>query len=424
MEKLVKLINEILPQTEFSISPLCKSMSAQDIKDHYHRNSEDSHSIIRQAAPLPTKENLNLISSELKTFLSPYIDPATGEIKTGLSYFANMEPMPEYAIDNLSLGLLRAASTLGTDRAVGIFQGWIAGEPFHYQYCALLTGIGLEPGQILELKTGIEIEGLEANIEYDKSVRMFRHENLSVGYAKLSFNCTAAPVFFSPLSNNVDFKKRWVGEKVVPEIDAEVFGDALALSYNHCVRFKMDWSDLGYLREFLLKGSESYRYKKAYAISEKPKSRNLTKKEFEMALEIYIDLIALKNKDNISSVIFRWINSKFTTQTISDQFIELRIVMESLFYIDTGNPSEYGFRIATNGSWFLGKNYNDRVRIFNTLRKAYSKASKSIHTGNIGATPENQNLLLEAQNICRKGILKRIKEGGSPDWRKVVLGGV
>ena len=80
------------------------------------------------------------------------------------------------------------------------------------------------------------------------------------------------------------------------------------------------------------------------------------------------------------------------------------------------------FRDAT-----LGVDYNERKDIRKKLRKAYDVASKAVHTGSIGDSSrilffKNQKLLSDAQDLCRRGILKLIQEDFPSDWGALVLG--
>lgn len=45
-----------------------------------------------------------------------------------------------------------------------------------------------------------------------------------------------------------------------------------------------------------------------------------------------------------------------------------------------------------------------------------------MHGGEISDAEDSHELLREAQDLCRKGILKLIDEGEDPDWSAVTLG--
>lgn len=62
------------------------------------------------------------------------------------------------------------------------------------------------------------------------------------------------------------------------------------------------------------------------------------------------------------------------------------------------------------------------VQYFETLKKAYGICSKAVHTGFLKNETSTRVLLSNAQGICRKALLKRLDEGGEPDWTRLVLG--
>ena len=108
------------------------------------------------------------------------------------------------------------------------------------------------------------------------------------------------------------------------------------------------------------------------------------------------------------------------TNAFIDKFIELRIALEALYLKD--ESGEKGFRLAAYGAWHLSANYEERRTCFVKLRNLYDRASKVVHAGNIKVTKENRELLTSGQDICRNGILLRLKETQEPQWDDWVLG--
>ena len=100
--------------------------------------------------------------------------------------------------------------------------------------------------------------------------------------------------------------------------------------------------------------------------------------------------------------------SKNPADGLVDQFVDLRMAIESLFLQDFANENsqEMRFRLALFGAWFLGTDFQDRKLIRKTLRAAYDRASGAVHTGEIEFNTENHELLADAQDLCRRGILK------------------
>ena len=120
----------------------------------------------------------------------------------------------------------------------------------------------------------------------------------------------------------------------------------------------------------------------------------------------------------------RWIKSK-SDQLLSDRFIDLRITLESLYlkdFLNEQNRQEMRFRLPLFGAWYLGADIKERRWIRKRLRDAYDVASGSVHGGNVHETAENRELLSDVQELCRRGILKLLREGEPPDWGELILG--
>ena len=104
-----------------------------------------------------------------------------------------------------------------------------------------------------------------------------------------------------------------------------------------------------------------------------------------------------------------------------DQFIELRIALETL-YLKGVDRGELGFRLSNYGAWHLGTGFEERQKYQKILNKAYGRGSRAVHTGEVKCSEEIRDLLYAAQDLCRKGILKRLEEGEEPNWNELILG--
>ena len=115
----------------------------------------------------------------------------------------------------------------------------------------------------------------------------------------------------------------------------------------------------------------------------------------------------------------------------SNAFLELGIAVEVLFS-GPDKTGEISLRVATRGAWFLGSNYNDRKKIFRTLKWLYNLRSEVAHTsqfdnkvkGNSPYWPDNNPnyILKDATSLCEEAIKKIILQGGFPDFEQLTLG--
>ena len=109
-----------------------------------------------------------------------------------------------------------------------------------------------------------------------------------------------------------------------------------------------------------------------------------------------------------------------------DNHFELRIALEALYLPDSDR--EMSFRLATRGAWHLGADSSERRKHQRTLKDAYDRGSEAVHTGAIKGTEANRQLLTAAQELCRKGILKRMEQAELSSrkereyWNQLMLG--
>ena len=157
-----------------------------------------------------------------------------------------------------------------------------------------------------------------------------------------------------------------------------------------------------------------------------PKGEKLTLDTKESQFHLTLGGLRNRNAKRIRVAVERWIMSKDYEKKLVDKFIDLRTALESLYLQDFLNEQsqEMRFRLALFGAWHLGVDFEDRKAIRKKLRDAYDTASGAVHGGDLKDTPEIQELLSAAQDICRRGILKMLSEGypSQEHWGGLILG--
>ena len=118
----------------------------------------------------------------------------------------------------------------------------------------------------------------------------------------------------------------------------------------------------------------------------------------------------------------RWRCSMAEDAKLEDRYIDLRIALEAIYLKDFINEhsQEMRFRLALFGAWHLGADFEERRSIRRALRDAYNTASKAVHEGELPKAMKPT--LSTAQDLCRRGILKLLREGPPDDWGDLVLG--
>ncbi len=129
-----------------------------------------------------------------------------------------------------------------------------------------------------------------------------------------------------------------------------------------------------------------------------------------------------ERNDKTRIAVARWRKSKDSSASLADRFVDLRIALEALYLRDFLNEQsqEMRFRLAIFGAWHLGADLEERRHIRKSLRDAYDTASGAVHLGEVD--PKKELTLLNGQDLCRRGILKLIKEGEPHDWGDMILG--
>ncbi len=342
---------------------------------------------------------------------------------------------------------LRASAFIGPERVAALISGWAQGKPIQYQEHAVFGG--LKVSQPLEWLDGARFAtlpnstaGIRDHLPWG-SVEQFGVENF-LGEVKLSILCEVRPALYSPRTINETLEVTWAYGKVQP-FSFRMFCEALSLSCNHRVALKVGWSDYGDLVLFHphFLGVGSYECGDGFFSSRAEISQDdLTRprREGELTIQPHwkmeltqehlaraTDLLARlgprpERRKSLRIAIDRWLRSKRDID-FTDQFIELRIALEALYA--TSDRDNLRFQVANHGAWHLGSDFAERSEYHRKLRKAYDHASKAVHGSEIEYSQEKRIQLAESQDLCRKGILKRLDESKEPDgnyWNELILG--
>ena len=191
----------------------------------------------------------------------------------------------------------------------------------------------------------------------------------------------------------------------------------MSLACGGSIRWQFSWRDFGEITEFLSGyGGASFTNVPPFA-----DSTEVTQDQFERARDIHnLRNARGQNKAGLETAIRRWIKSKSSESSFSDQLIDLRIALEAL-YLDH-NEGELRFRLASHGAWHISEYMEERKVNFRMLLQVFKLASGAVHGGDLKATDKNKTLLEDAQVLCQKGIMKRLREEKDPKWNDVIMG--
>ena len=409
----------------------CQAAELREVyREGTWRNGEWGESL--KIAPRYDGATASRSASQIDSLLDGYLDSERAHIGHALAESINGTELGRYEGDRLA-GLEKVSSLkefrdylvigaalLGSQRMAEHLSGWIAGKPLHYRTMALLVGARIEAN--LEIEPGVRVERLPANTkELPQSVPGLGSVPPAtyLGAVVLCVDCEVAPALYRPekvASGNwnfcTDVRRSWaLGSASIDE-----FCESLSLSANGCIRSRQVWRDYGELEEFSALTARTIDPLKV--IHARVAVESLTQQHLREAWEIQ-NLRNVGEDGGIGMAISRWVSSTRPEATLADRFIELRIALEAL-YLDQKNHTELAFRLATHGALYAGGTIEERRRNHGTLGEAYKLSSRAVHAGTLKASSEA--VLKKAQDLCREGIIKRLRGGAAPDWSDLILG--
>ena len=463
MQDLTELLNLILDQTTFG-SHSDASMSPEQLRDIMERRGWHDEEIIsaRKAQPDIPDALFSQLRNHLRSLLQEYIDPETDHIGHAFPIDSpRMYPIDCHhgerietfqpnglvslacvsALEDFAKGLVKGAAVIGAERVVYLLSGWLQGGPAEYRISALLNGLPVrEP---LAPADGVRIEPLPLSTD-ELALNLPRRTGMSaadyLGRTIVSIDTAAKPALFSP---NASPPARHVQANLVGDVDIDTVCQALSLESDNFLDVAFCWNDYQELASFSLSdksstwstGNKRVRSHSGLKSMSTEFSTGVTKLEFKGAQRM-LDLSeaqltgtlaalkVLKDSHKTRIAVSRWVKSKDSSEHLVDRFIDLRIALESLYLRNIGNEKYRGemrFRLSLTGAWHLGSDRKERKKVRKNLLEAYDAASKAVHSGDL----ENSKYplpLSTAQDLCRRGILKLLKEGSPSDWGDLILG--
>lgn len=414
--KLIQVLDTALPFVKYE-SRLLGELNAFQVKELYGAGASRRFDMMRPDIP-----------ADLMTCIAKFVEPAidkfqghdTGTIGNGIA--AAFGGLVNVNVEYIVTSLMKAASVLGSRRAVDLFVDWVNGEPLKYTSTALMVGVSIDrPTSISE---GIELSRLPMSgplvRDLPYGLSDMEGEPRFLGRVIMRVEESATPVFYAmPDDHKISLVRFYWGRECFDgQFPLDAYCEALSLIANHHINWQHSWKDPGNAHPFVV-GSGYTSRADAHAW---PKTKTITQNDLQKALKLYWLRDKYGKDKSLEIAVERWIRCKGQARDVRDSFIELRIALEALYL--PGMSGELSYRLAHRGAWHLGKDVDERKKLYATLRSFYTRASNIVHAGKKRVTPKHHELLAKAQTICRDGILKRLKDGPEQDWDSVVLGAV
>ena len=390
--------------------------------------------------------SISQLRSYLRCCLKDYIDPQTENIGYAFPEWgprrgpnrtesSTIQPNGLYAIecvlslDSFARALVKGAVLIGVERVAGLLLGWLKGLPVEYRTLAIINGLTVsEP---ITVAKGIYIAPLP--LSTDKlPPHLPKRRDVSdkdyLGRTVISIDCSARPALFCPQEGMLEAQTQAI---FTSDVDFNTLYLALALEFDRFVEPGFYWNDYQDCQVFFFvnrseswsAGPEHFRQRSGTNWSLNTNSTSgVTTLRLREKSKLHISetqfcstlrAIAETDSNPTRVAVSRWMKSKDTNKPLVDRFIDLRIALESLYLRDFPNEhtNEMRFRLALFGAWHLGIDLKNRSEIRKKLRDVYDMASKAVHSGNVEVNDKNQKLLLEVQDLSRRGVLKLLHEG-------------
>lgn len=457
MERVTEALNAILAETRFDIEyreygrfapadgsrrGTLREAPASRLHEVYVQEIEGRNvrASVRQQAP---EELMAHLLEVLRGELEAFIDPGTGRIGHAFPIQGGSAEQIAVADGELSrfkyhseLGdfaqaLVQAAALMGVQSATGTMAAWRQGQPVEVQMATVLSGLLLS--ESVAPRNDIMLVPLGLSTAQLPRVPMFRGDDAVhyLGLTLLRLVLRPSPAVFRP---NTDRSEKTARSTPANQVNLKIIRDALSLVTNRSVALSRAWLEYPGAWGFCIPGPTTT------IGTDRPKPMQWkTMKSGTRPTEITLDddvvpdsvdpldvgstiEALLRANKKLKIAVDRWRRSMVADAKLEDQYIDLRIALETIYLKDFANErsQEMRFRLALFGAWHLGADFEERSSIRRVLRDAYDTASKAVHEGELreAARPA----LSTAQNLCRLGILKILREGPPDDWGDLVLG--
>ena len=413
MSELVGLLQNAVERSEFHAGSKLR-VNAVELRSLY----ADGEKWRLYSVTKCPDDALNGLISGMEECLRDFVNHECGFMGYGVDHVGGV--VTRRSVKDIALLLIRAGASLGTERPLCVFRGWLEKQSLHHRIVGLLNGVSVE--RTLGLAGGIEIRQASDLLQANPGVVRLRRslDDWRVGQVEISIDVKVEPAFFR-YDNELEYGEKgvthsWAGGTLRLSLFHDFF-DALSLSCNHCIRPSDVWMDMGDIVAF---GDGSFSLPwRVFQMMETSPSTPLSQERLENAWECLVMRSNLQGQiASLDVSISRWMKSKQSESSLTDKFIELRVSLEALF-LDNAQH-ELRFRLATQGAIYLGDSLEKREKFHKILLSAYDAGSTAVHGKEVDKS--KRGLLKDAQDLCRMGILKILAEGTKPDWKKLVLG--
>ena len=450
MEELNVTLTVILNEAEFDIeygrtgSHIKRGLRAGRFRETYFRAKEQA--VDRRARVNAPERLMAKLVATLRRGLQRFIDPKTDKIghafptethgdgrfttrANGLYDIEYASHLPDFAS-----AVVQASAIIGVKETTRLLKGWEGGEPVRIHMSTVLSNLflsaSLSPRDDIQLVPLALTSSQLPRVPVSSGVTARDY----LGLTLLKLETSASPALFRPNAN----ERGTVESRGAEGITLDLLCEALSLQANRYVSRAHLWHDHQDAAAFRL--AIERHWSQGGDHLERIDYRSANYDEHTGVVTVlpdddvsFVELDQVQLRDTLKALrlahkqlriaVNRWRRSKRRNVNFEDAYIDIRIALECLYLKDFVNEhsGEMRFRLSLMGAWHLSANLDERRTTRKILRDAYDTGSKAVHLGEVQA--EAHANLAAAQDLCRRGILKLLRDGPPPDWGDLVLGG-
>lgn len=391
--------------------------------------ARDAYKTTSSHIPHVTDDNtrlalLNFIREELKEFIHE-----DRILSASFALFGGRHD--GYKIDMFMKHLLNIAIYCGVGGAVLSFiRSTEARIPF--QHMALLEGILVD--KEIQVYEGIKLVPLSyERSELPSYLPMIRDTlpTSFTGKTLLVIDASISPIFkkppseFGELTFQVQIRGKPLKKQGIADF-CEKFCHSLSLVCNTPVQISLSWHCLSPKEFFNVTHCLAILQAMRNVVTTIINPKKIEKPEVGNSVSLYEVMEKSDVVKKLRIPIYRWIASQ-TQKNYADKIIDLSIAFEAVYLFGVTSRSELSFRLALRVARYLGENKEERKELFEEVKLLYNCRSKVVHGSMLNYMVDLdkrsiglQELTERAQSLCKKSILKILKEGKFPDWDDLI----
>lgn len=420
--ELAELLRQAMDCVVLVGNPLMGNLPALDLETYRSALIEIQQNYRPDLADIPGHYIPDVQNSILKNSLVSFIER---ELEEYVDEGQIWVPGAKVSVERLLAKLLDIAMVAGIEHAAEAFLKSAEENQCPVQDFALIRGITIKDA--IEVYDGIRL------IQLPSSKNDLPHflplsasgipQSHFVSATLLTMDCMYSSRFYNP--STIPRFSHAIRSADAPRFDANMFCRALSLVCDAPVYQSVKWTHLADDEIASVPGNTSISFAYDAPLLFELPQLTISNDQVEESKRLYEALMDFnaREREKLQIAINRWIYShRRSIYDVASRIIDIGIALECLYLRDTG--PELRYRLSLLGAWYLGEDRKERETISKQLKDAYNLRSRAVHEGILPQKhkADSTGLIKTARDLCRRTIIKIIREGRFPDWEKLVLG--